>query len=212
MRLIGLLGLVALIGCETQLPVVPAPVEVEIGSAPAENPTIEADAGECDNVCQLPKRTLIVGDSEAGCVGRCVFDKDCMSEFRQPGEKIDVDYKGATTIQFWAEGGNFRAALNRNPRPDTIVIFLGTNNYWNADVPNVKPILDEIVARNLRCVWVGPTAVHGKQWAINPLLKAAVEPTCTYVDTEALGIPLSDGVHPTLEGSKKWLKEVWRVK
>lgn len=204
--------------CESrcELSVVSRPTEIDAGvpeaSVLVQDAAIDAPVMEvlaCDAACRAPTRTLIVGDSEAGFVSRR------LKEFKEkvhPEETFDTDFKGGTVIQYWAAGGNFRAALSRHPKPDTVIIFLGTNNYWQKTMPDVKPILDEVQSRGIRCIWVGPTEVQGKKWEINQLIKAAVTPTCTYVDTETLNIPLEDGVHPTYAGIFKWLNAIWEVK
>lgn len=162
---------------------------------------------QCEtNVCKLQTRTLIIGDSQVGSVQRR------LKEVREPNEIIDTDFKNGTSIQYWAEQGNFVKALSRHPQPDIVVVFLGTNNYSNKTCPNVTPILDEIVKRGIKCVWVGPVEVRGRKWPINGLIKQAVTPTCTYVDTENFSIPLEDGVHPTYTGILKWLRAVWSMK
>ena len=152
-----------------------------------------------------PRRILIVGDSEACAVSPYV------KLVKDPLDTVDVDCKGGTTVPYWSLLGNFRAALSRHPKPDSVLIFLGTNHYSDpkANVPGVKNILGLVQERNINCVWVGNTAVHGKHWPINVTLKNAVTPTCDYFDTEQAGIQLSDGVHPTREGAIKWLKAIW---
>jgi hypothetical protein len=165
-----------------------------------------AHADACDtNTCGAPRRILIVGDSEAGYVSRRI------SEVKLAHDTVEVDAKSSTTIQYWSELGNFLTVLNRHQKSDIVVIFLGTNNYGNTTLPNVAPILDEVVKRNLKCIWVGPTAVRGKNWPINAMLKARVQPVCKYLDTQASNISLEDGIHPTHESILKWLKLVWSL-
>lgn len=149
------------------------------------------------------RRILIIGDSEACAVAPVV------KKAKLPTDTVDVDCKGGTVVQYWGLGGNFRAALSRHPRPDVVLVFLGTNHYWQAKTPPVKPVLDLIRDRGLQCVWVGNTAVHGKQWQINGLIRNAVSPPCDYFDTEAAGIPLYDGVHPDAKAALLWLQKVW---
>ncbi len=166
--------------------------------------TVFEDAGVV-NTAPKTIKTLVVGDSEAG---RCKFR---MNEVRRENETIIVEQRDGTETKFWANGA-FHAALARHPETDNVVIFLGTNDFYRTMVPNVAPILDEIKEKHLKCVWVGPTSVQFKKWKINGLLKDAVSPTCTYVDTQEIGIPLWDGVHPTNAGVIKWLRAIWDVK
>ncbi len=160
----------------------------------------------------VSRRILIVGDSEACAVGSYArsIDKELQEAAGLPVDFIDVECKVSTTVPYWGAMGNLQAALGRHPKPDTVLIFLGTNHYWNEkDTPDVSPILDLLTAFDIKCVWAGNTAVHGRHWAINHLLRDAVTPTCSYFDTEAANIPLADGIHPTGAGAIKWLKAIW---
>jgi len=164
--------------------------------APTVAPTVDAEPVPPPKVAA--RRILIVGDSEACAVASQVKDA------KLPTDTVDVDCKGGTVVQYWAAGGQ------RHPRPDTVLIFLGTNHYWNQkDTPDVKPILDLVKEQGFSCVWVGNTAVKGRHWNINNLLREAVTPTCSYFDTEAADIPLWDGVHPGPAAALKWLNAVW---
>ncbi len=155
------------------------------------------------------KNTLLIGDSQVGCVN------SRMNEFKTKfniDENIFVDYKIGSTIQFWETNEKFHKTLLQYPLIDTVIIFLGTNNFWQTTKPNVDSILNEIESKKLNCIWVGPTKVHDKKLAINQLLKNVVSPTCSYVDTEQFFIPLSDGIHPTYQGIFKWLRVIWEKK
>lgn len=158
------------------------------------------------------RHVLIVGDSEAGAVGpyiKRLRPRDGVTDV------VSVDYVNNSTIRDWSGGqldgdtGLFNASLKRHPDIDTVIIFLGTNDYWLNVPPDVKPVLDQISSRGLTCVWVGNTATHGKHWGINRVLRSVVSPTCTYFDTEAAGITLKDGIHPTPEAAAMWLQAVW---
>ena len=149
------------------------------------------------------RKILIIGDSEACAVQWQV------KNVKLPTDTVDVECKGGTVVQYWGAQGNMQRALARHPGTDTVVIFLGTNHYGQTATPPVAPILDLIKQRGLKCVWVGNTAVNGKRWKINDLLRSAVTPTCSYFDTEAAAIPLPDGVHPDGTGALRWLRLVW---
>ena len=149
---------------------------------------------------------LIVGDSEAGAEhGVMPF----IGKVKRSNEDVQFDYKNGTRIQFWAK--NIPAALARHPKPDVVIVFLGTNNYTDTVLPDLSPILNVIQATGAKCIWVGPTSVHGKTWTLDTLLANGVSP-CVYVDTEALGIELVDGIHPTADAAVKWLEAIWAAK
>jgi hypothetical protein len=159
----------------------------------------------------VPRHVLIVGDSEACATGR--YAKDAVKQFNddhgQPHDTIDVECKGGTQVRYWGKEGHLRDALSKHPNPDNIVIFLGTNHYTETKAPDVSIVLDLVKQSGARCTWVGNTAVNGKKWKINKLMRDAVTPTCDYFDTEAANIALPDGVHPWGDGAIKWIKLVW---
>lgn len=212
-RLIPLLALV--LACDFQAKVEFKSVPNDAALAPVASevivPTVTVAAPEAK---RLPRRVLIVGDSEACAVG--YYAKKTVAkineENHEPADVVEIDCKGGTVVGYWGSGGNLKAALRRHQTPDDLLIFLGTNHYWNEkDTPNVQPILDEVTWSKANCVWVGNTAVHGRHWNINNLLRVAVTPECSYFDTEEANISLADGVHPTPEGAVKWLRLVWKT-
>lgn len=159
----------------------------------------------------LARDVLLVGDSEACMVATVIKDvvPQADAELNIPTDTVEVECKAGTVIQYWAEGRFFERALKAHPNATNVVVFLGTNHYWNTELPSPKLILDQIVDKKLGCTWVGNTAVYGKKWSINSMLQTAVEPTCSYFDTEAQNVALWDGVHPGPTAAKKWLKAVW---
>lgn len=154
----------------------------------------------------LTRHVLIVGDSEA-CAVKPYASAIAMQH--SPADIVAVECKVGTRVDYWGTGGHLAEALAAHPDTDTVVVFLGTNHYADRAAPNVKPILDQVKAHSLGCEWVGNTAVRGRSWPINGLLRSAVVPTCVYFDTEAAHIPLADGVHPTVAGAVTWLKLIW---
>lgn len=145
---------------------------------------------------------LVVGDSEA-----CAVETAVRARTNQTSETM-FDCKVSSTISYWSERIN--VTLRDHPHPSTVVVFLGTNHYWlTKDLPDVGPIIDPIKATGATCVWVGNTAVRGRTWPVNRLLKDAVGPRCSYFDTEAAKIPLRDGIHPTPAGATKWVDMLW---
>ncbi len=160
---------------------------------------------------RVPRHVLIVGDSEACRVGFWVKStvKQINDDANWPEDQISVECKDSTRVSYWNE--RIKGALDRHPDTDTLLVFLGTNHYYNVQTPPVGPILEEVRERGLNCVWVGNTAVNGRHWPVNELLEQAVRPTCDYFDTEAANIPLRDGVHPDHDGAVKWIKEIWKT-
>jgi hypothetical protein len=159
----------------------------------------------------IPRHVLVVGDSEACVVG---LNRDVITKFNddneQPHDDVTVECKTSTRVQYWAGDGNFLEALSKHPNTDVVLVYLGTNHWYSGrQVPDVKPIIDVVVQKSLDCVWVGNTTVRGRHWPINGILHVAVEPTCTYFDTEAADIQLRDDAHPTRSGAVKWINAVW---
>lgn len=193
--------LALLTSCKTQCDVnvtsskVDASVQEFESSAP--EPVVESQQKIAE------RRILIVGDSEACAVSWQV------KRVKLPTDTVDVECKGGTTVPYWGSQGHLKMALDKHLKPDVLLVFLGTNHYGQVVTPDVKPILDIIKDRELTCMWIGNTAVKGKKWKINKLIRDAVTPTCSYFDTEEANIPLPDGVHPDGIGAVKWLKLIW---
>ena len=190
--------------------------DVQVRSIAPEPPVIVTPATITAPVTEIvswyaPRHVLIVGDSEACRVGFWVKEvvKQINAEQQRPADQINIECKDSTRVQYWDD--RIKEALDRHPDTDTLLVFLGTNHYYNVQTPPVGPILEEVKERGLNCVWVGNTAVNGKRWKINELLDQAVRPTCDYFDTEAANIPLLDGVHPDHDGAVKWIKEIWKT-
>lgn len=201
------------VGCDSCYVVPPGPVSSSAAVSTDAAPTSPASSvsvvqpGDASSALSpkvvANRRILIIGDSEA-----CVVSSQ-VKNAKLPTDTVDVDCKGGTVVQYWGTGGHFRAALARHPKPDVVLIFLGTNHHGQKVTPPVAPILDLVRDNGLQCVWVGNTAVDGKRWAINGLIHDAVQPTCSYFDTEAAGIQLTDGVHPYGAAALKWLQAIW---
>lgn len=159
------------------------------------------------------RNILVVGDSEACAVNFVIKPtiQKINDENGHPRDVVSVDCKGSTTVRYWGEQGHLHTALSKHPHPDVVVVFLGTNHYaqMTGKVSGVDNVLQEIKKSGAQCVWVGNTAVRGKHWPINKILRDAVTPDCTYFDTEAANIPLADGIHPDRQASVKWLRLIW---
>ena len=160
----------------------------------------------------VARHVLIIGDSEACAVSPVA--KEVAQEYAKrtsyPLDDVAVDCKGGTVVSYWAQGLHAQLALNAHPKTDTLIVFLGTNHYWqkplNADP---KPILDLVTGRGLQCVWVGNVAFKGKKWPINSQMRDLVTPTCNYFNAEEEPIQLWDGAHPDRANAKVWLTHVW---
>jgi lysophospholipase L1-like esterase len=168
-----------------------------------------------------PENVLVIGDSQAGSVyfttqgAKLKGETSAQTMARLAGatynnESVAFEYKGGTPVDYWSKQGHGKDAIVTHPDAGTIIIFLGTNDYWKTETPDVEPLLKEIRSNGLKCVWAGNTAVNGRKWSINARLKAAVEKDCTYIDSES--IPLGDKVHPTAAGAVEWIKKVWSAK
>ena len=177
-----------------------AGIDVEVVDAAPEAEQVEAAP-----VVPQHQNILLIGDSEVQ------YADWFFKPLRKPNETVFFDSKPGTTIGWW-NFGIFHREMSKYPNVDVVIVFLGTNNFNFKYLQPYQSILDEIKARKVKCIWVGPTAVYGKKHVINSLIKEAVSGTCTYVDTEELDIPLVDGVHPTQPGAVKWLTEIWKVK
>lgn len=188
-----------------------AELKVDIKQNPIQDASIieEENSIRQEDIKPDTQNILIVGDSEA------VFVSHYLKEVKKPTETIYVNAKSGTGIQYWS-GDKFKNVLSEHPNIDVVIIFLGTNNiaFYSRDkkLPDTNNILENIKSNNINCIWVGPPKVYGSKHLINEPLKNAVEPICTYLSSEDLDIPLIDNVHPTPDGSIKWLKEVWKIK
>ena len=156
------------------------------------------------------RHVLIVGDSEACAVGQYVKQvvKEINQRNGQPLDDVTVSCKVSTTVEYWNR--HLQQVLDtQSQAPDYVLVFLGTNHYWQTTVPPVQPIIDMINVGFTNCIWIGNTAVRGKHWKIDGLIRDAVSPACNYFDTESFGIELADGVHPTKTGALKWIELIW---
>lgn len=222
MRQFSIVFLLALLGCNvshrvdstppaTTVAAVDASTEAKAYDGPFQGAVPGVEVPPPPVLVPVSRHVLIIGDSEACAVGWVVKGtvKKINEEAQQPYDRVDVVCKGGTMVQYWGRQGNFRAALSKHPNPDTVLVFLGTNHYHQQTTPEVGPILDVVKEYGFNCVWVGNTAVKGGRYKINKLLREAVQPTCSYFDTEAAGIPLADGIHPNGAGAAKWIRAIW---
>jgi len=142
----------------------------------------------------------IVGDSEAGAVA------PSLKGVLPSGSQIVLTYEVSSRIEKWA--GGKMAASRPSRKVDRVIVFLGTNNYYDTQLPSVEGVLQVIRSTGARCTWVGPPKVNNRPWKLNNDLKAAVGSTCTYVDSQQLAIELRDGIHPTDKGAQEWARKI----
>lgn len=222
MKLIACL-LVLLSGCNTcyiqpteTTPPASSHDVVAMDAVPAPAPTVPpvVDAAPAPPPKTVARHVLIIGDSEACAVAPVAKEvaKAWADAHGQPVDDVAVECKGGTVISYWAQGLHAQLALNAHPKTDTLLVFLGTNHYWQKTlVGDPKPILDLVTGRNLQCVWVGNVAFRGKKWPVNEQIRAAVTPTCSYFNAEEEPIQLWDGAHPDRANARKWLTDVWET-
>ena len=198
-----------LLACHSQVNDVPLTIAKDVNNSSS----VSIDAGEdvVDTVpVILPKKILLIGDSQVRYLS-WYMDR---AGVKQPNETVFFDSKPGTTILTW--NNIFVREMSKYPNIDEVLIFLGTNNFNFGFLQDHQNILNEIKRRNVKCLWIGPTNVRMNGFKnlhmIGPLIKKAVEPVCKFFDTEAAGIELADGIHPSLDGAVKWLRDIWKVK
>jgi lysophospholipase L1-like esterase len=186
------------------------PTDAALVAAVSEPPTIVLPTIELISHRQ-PRRVLVIGDSEACRVNLWIKATvhDINQRNHEPYDDVHVVCKGGTVVQYWGAGGHTRMALQEYPHPDDVVVFLGTNHYWQKTSPPTETVTDLLGDAN--CIWVGNTAVKGHHWPINQLIRDRVSGRCSYFDTEAANIPLDDDAHPGHAGAVKWLQMVWET-
>lgn len=147
-----------------------------------------------------PINYWIVGDSEAGATSAA------LKEALPSGSKIDLTFEVSSRIEKWAAG----KMANARPagRIDVVIVFLGTNNYYDQTLPSPEGILKVIRSTGAKCIWVGPPKVNNRSWKLNNELRQAVEPTCKFVDSQQIPIALRDGIHPTPNGARTWARKI----
>lgn len=142
----------------------------------------------------------IAGDSEAGATHAA------LRSALPPGSQTVLTYEVSSRIEKWA--GGKMAASKPARKVDRIIVFLGTNNYYDSKLPSVEGVLRVVRSTGAKCIWVGPPKVNNRPWKLNNDLKSAVEPLCTYVDSQQLAIELRDGIHPTDKGAQEWARKI----
>lgn len=147
-----------------------------------------------------PLTYWIAGDSEAGAVA------PALKGILPNGSQTVLTYEVSSRIEKWA--GGKMAASKPARKIDRVIVFLGTNNYYDSSLPSVEGVLQVIRSTGAKCTWVGPPKVNNRPWKLNNDLRSAVESTCTYVDSQQLAIELRDGIHPTDKGAQEWARKI----
>lgn len=159
------------------------------------------------------RHVLVVGDSQACAVG-AIMQRVVEGVDRANNRLIDtfdVDCRPGTTIEYWTLNDRFATSLRSHSNVDDVIVFLGTNDYYAVQAPNVDQILDVVRSYHIGCVWVGNTSVHGRTWPINSMLHDIVMPACVYVSIDDASVQLADGVHPTTHGAEIVLGRAWQA-
>lgn len=146
------------------------------------------------------KTYWIAGDSEAGAT------HSALKEVLPTGSQTVLTYEVSSRIEKWAGG---KMATSKPARKvDHVIVFLGTNNYYDSKLPDVEGVLQAIRSTGASCTWVGPPRVNKRPWKLNNDLKLAVEKQCKYVDSQQLSIELHDGIHPSPRGAQVWARKI----
>lgn len=142
----------------------------------------------------------VAGDSEAGATHSAL-----LSELPKGSQTI-LTYEVSSRIEKWS-GGKMLASKPASP-VDVVIVFLGTNNYYDEKLPSVDGVLQVVKSTGARCIWVGPPKVNARSFKLNEELKIATSSTCKYVDSQQLAIELQDGIHPSSQGARVWARKI----
>lgn len=200
-----------LVACHSDFVPFPSAVDTSTNQCIVDADAIENGAPETivlpPPAPKSPERILLIGDSQVQYMD-WYFSR---AKVKHENETVFFDSKPGTTIGTW--NNYFISEISKYPNLDVVIIFLATNNNNFRYLQPMYNILNEVKRRKLKCLWVGGTEVYGKHHPIiNNLVHQAVEPTCTFFDTEEAGIDLLDQVHPSLRGGIKWLQLIWAAK
>lgn len=132
--------------------------------------------------------------------------------FTELGARYTTLARASTTTWKWASDKGLRAELAKGP--DLVLITLGANELF---IPNpadraaaVRSIVKKIGSRP--CVWIAPPPWKG-QAGILDVIRENASP-CLYFDSEAEVEGTierrRDGIHPSLEGGKRWAEAFLR--
>lgn len=141
---------------------------------------------------------FVIGDSQACGVTGCGSDstKPCTKDTTLNGTPARVYCKvGAHTSEFTAVVPTLGIG-----RGDTVIIFLGSNDYDSK--PDPTPIVRAIEAAGASYLWVGPPAIRGKEGTAPAHLQSVLGDK--YFDSRALNLQLRDGIHPTASEFARW--------
>lgn len=139
---------------------------------------------------------FVIGDSQACGVTGCVSPQPCTKDTAINGTPARVYCKvGAHTAEFTTVVPTLGIG-----RGDTVIIFLGSNDYDGK--PDPTPIVRTIEAAGASYLWVGPPAIRGKDGAAPAHLQSVLGDK--YFDSRTLNLQLRDGIHPTSSEFARW--------
>ena len=141
---------------------------------------------------------FVIGDSQACGVTGCGSDstKPCTKVADLNGTPASVYCKvGAHTSEFTTVVPTLGIA-----RGDTVLIFLGSNDYDSK--PDPTAIVKAIETAGASYLWVGPPSIRGKDGTAPAHLQSMLGNA--YFDSRALDLKLRDGIHPTSSEFARW--------
>ena len=129
--------LLALLACNPDYHTSPSIIDVVDSTPPLLVDAGTNEVGVVDAASRSPERILLIGDSQVFYASNYLP----RTTIKRSSETVFFDSKPGTTIGYW--NNIFASEMTRYPRMDTVLIFLGTNNW-----PFVKyhQPLDNIVA------------------------------------------------------------------
>lgn len=119
--------------------------------------------------------------------------------------------RASTTTWMWASDKSLASALAK--KPDLVLITLGANEIFvpepSARAKAVRSIVKKIGSRP--CVWIAPPPWKGQNGILDVIRENAAP--CLFFDSEAeVEGPIErrkDGIHPSMEGGKRWADAFW---
>lgn len=158
----------------------------------------------------------VIGDSQAcgatGVGSPCGSVRPIPSNCAKSGERFyqQIEFDGVTLYVDCTVGSHTRdwtdAVLNTLGiySGDTVIVFLGSNDYDSPINPN--NIIRWADSNGIKLLWVGPPKLFEKEGKCVPVLHNALG--MRYFDSRVLNLKLGDGVHPTPDEYKRWMRAV----
>lgn len=153
-------------------------------------------------------RVLVVGDSLG--VG---LQPALKALWGPRGVTVDGRSKGATHAGQWASSSSLGATLAAGllERPQIVLVSLGTNDchyegaYCDAFAGRLQQIAATIRQAGAEPVFLDPPTMPWEDTVRMAKMRQAIKSAGTHVP-RPIGIPLSDGIHPTPAGNEQWAK------